>query len=268
VIQLVSQCDAYPKAKNLLGSNPTEPKCISCVVKWIEDSFKVKTDRVKPLCDCELREKVTSRKIMDLKACQEIALISKDEFAKIAGQNAIGIAGSYHAESGRILLIEGEWCFANLIHEILHSRSVFSRQMPLSNLVFVSEGITELFVGIVLRKKLLNCYNKWKKADFCFLKPYEKYVKPWYYLTYKSSFDQIVDLYFNVNEKAPLAELGRLLYQSHDSEFKNLFGKYQTNRFALFSSFLDAMGSAFPNDFAEFQGTRLSNIKFEHTRYV
>lgn len=264
---LVCQCDCYSDAEKLLGSNPEDPHCIKCVVKCIEDTFKIKTKRAKTLFDCELVEKTTSKKMMKLKACQEVVLLSVDEFSKIAGYSGLGIAGSYHDKTGRTLLIKGEWCFANLIHETLHSRSVFSKKMASSNLDFISEGLTELLVGMVLRKKLPNCFNKWKTASSCFLEPYEKYVKPWYYLTYKKNFERIVNLYFNIDVKAPFDELCRLLFKIHDSDFKNLFNNYQTCNYAFFSSFLDSMGSAFPTDFAEFQGTRLFNITFEHLGY-
>ncbi|MCX6821465.1 MAG: hypothetical protein NTW30_01670 [Candidatus Aenigmarchaeota archaeon] len=176
---------------------------------------------------------------------------------KIVRDFDYGIVGSYHPRTGRIFLLEGEWCFSNLVHETLHSRSAFSKtDPPPENLAFVYDGLTELLVGLVLRRKILRCYNIWQIVNSCFLSPYAKFVRPWYYLTLKVDFKPIMSLYFDVKEDYPLEKLGKLLQDLLGKEFENIFLDYDPKERGLFDRFKDQLGRIFPIDFASFQDSQ------------
>jgi hypothetical protein len=262
---MLRQCQAYIEASKLF-SDPADCKSsLTEVVEFIDESIHAKTSRAKSLSGCQIKDRTTSIPIMKLKSSQEIVEIPKEKFTRIIGYYEEEIAGSYHPKTGRIFLVEGKWCFSNLIHESLHSRSVFSkRDPPPKNLEFVSEGLTELLVGIVLKRKIPVCYEKWRIVNSCFLSPYEKFVKPWYYIMCKSDLAPIISLYFNVEEQNQLEKLGKLLQQLISSQFENVFLNYDPTERKLFDRFLDQLGKIFPTDFAEFQGSPLTKIKLDH----
>jgi len=251
---LVRHCEKYPAASKFF-SDPTD--CQSSLleaIKIIEEAINIKTSRAKSLCGCEVVNRINSKIMMKLEASQEIIEVKYDDFSRIIGYYEQGIAGSYHPKTGKIFLIEGEWCFSNLIHEALHSRSAFSKiTPPQKNLEFVSDGLTELILGLVLKRSIPPCYEKWQIVNSCFLSPYEKFVKPWYYLTFKVDFKPIVLLYFDVKERNPLEKLGELLQELLGSEFKNIFLKYNPDERGLFDRFKDQLGRIFPVDFASFR---------------
>ena len=84
--------------------------------------------------------------------------------------------GIYLYDSGSILLHSPKWCRQAMIHEILHSTSIFSRiannynnrrgqwiwptQRPLR------EGLTETLTGYILNKKYNDCYERWKSNSY------------------------------------------------------------------------------------------------------
>ena len=209
MIWLVHQCRAYAEASKLFSDCTCCQSSLLETVRFIEEAIDVKTSRAKPLCDCEVEDRITSTPMMKLKASQEIVEVSCTKFTRIIGYYEERIAGSYHPKTGRIFLIEGEWCFSNLIHETLHSRSSLSqRDPPPKNLLFVSEGLTELLVGLILKRNISPCYEKWQIVNSCFLSPYAKFVKPWLFLTYKVDLEPIISLYFNAREQNPLEQLG------------------------------------------------------------
>jgi hypothetical protein len=258
---VVSTCEAYTEASKVIQL-PSR-SCPQALVESIEKAFCVKTSRVNSPCDCEIKDRATLKTVAKLDTSEEIIELSLDVFSRIAGYNE-GVVSSYHPKSGRIFLIKGKWCFSNLIHEILHSRSTFSKETPPSNLEFISEGLTELLVGLVLKKTVPCCYEKWRTMDSCFLNPYEKFVKPWYYLASKADFAPIISLYFDVTEKRPIEKLGKLLEKAHDSKLEELLLNYDPHNMTLFQNFTDRLGTIYSPDFAEFQGTSLTRIDLDY----
>lgn len=234
----------------------------------IEKALGVKASNANPLIECELKDKATSKTIIKLGTGENVSELSGDEFSRVLDCNGEGVVGSYHPKTGRIFMIKGEWCFSNLIHEVLHSKSVFSKKPPQSNLEFVYEGITELLVGIVLKRSLNDCYQKWANTDSCFLRKYEKFVKPWYYLALKSDLKPVISLYFDVKENEPLKELGKLLQKSFDNDFEKLFTQYNPADRKFFQNFVDKLGTVYSPDFSEFQGTRLTKINLDQLQLV
>lgn len=86
----------------------------------------------------------------------------------------ISYVGSFVYEPSAILLHSSSnpalsWCRNTLIHETLHSASLYSRVfgnpngiIPLHKLL--NEGITECLNGYILLKKHPDCYNAWKTS--------------------------------------------------------------------------------------------------------
>ena len=265
---MVRQCESYIEASKFFSNHTDCQSSLLEVVEFIEEAINTKTSRAKSLCDCEIEDKITSTPMMKLEASQEIVEISFDKFTRIIGRYEEGIVGSYHPKTGRIFLIKGKWCFSNLVHEALHSRSAFSKiDPPPTNLEFVSDGITELLVGLVLKRKMSTCYEKWQIVDSCFLSPYAKFVKPWYYLTLKVDFRPIISLYFDVGEQNPLERLGKLLRDLLSGKFENIFLNYDPDEKGLFNRFKDQLGRAFPIDFASFQDSQ-KRMELDHLECV
>lgn len=110
-----------------------------------------------------------------------------------------GYRGVYHSRPAAILLHENgdnknSWCKKTLLHETLHSVSLYSRiwdRFP--NLMRlhkpIIEGITECLTGYILLHEHPHCYRKWKsnKMDRCKIS-YQPNVKLW------CSFCQIVGI--------------------------------------------------------------------------
>ena len=82
--------------------------------------------------------------------------------------------GAHHYPSATTLLhtirdFPISWCRNVLIHETLHSVSLYSRIWDnplgiLSRHLMLNEGITECLTGYVLLKKHADCYNVWRSS--------------------------------------------------------------------------------------------------------
>ena len=86
-----------------------------------------------------------------------------------------------------ILLHDGIWCRQVMIHETLHSTSLFSRIYNQYDKRWwrgqrnLREGTTECLTGYVLVKKHPDCYEGWKsnKFDRCSIAGYSENTKIW-----------------------------------------------------------------------------------------
>jgi len=124
-----------------------------------------------------------------------------------------GWRGSYRYPIAAVFLHENgdmknSWCRTTIIHETLHSVSLYSRiwnVFPniLSRHVLLLEGITECLTGYILSKRHQDCYDEWKndQQERCSIS-YKPSVRLW------CSFSQIAGV-------AGLAEF----YSSQKSNF-------------------------------------------------
>ena len=262
---MLRYCKAYTAASKLI-SGPNVQSKLQSTVDVIEKALHLKTVRAKVLHDCEIKDFVTSRPIMSMKASEEVIEVPIDEFSNVIGYYDESIVSSYCTRTGRIFLVKGKWCFSNLIHEALHSRSVFSKEYPPpTNLKFISEGLTELLVGLVLMEKIPSCYEIWH-ANKCFSSDYIPFIKPWYYLTFKMDFNPIISLFFDTKEKKPYDKLGRTLQKQLDRKIQNVFRNYKAYGKLLFANFLDELGVIFPIDFAQFQSLSPTIFELDHLK--
>lgn len=121
--------------------------------------------------------------------------------------------GRYLYASAAILLHEKKngdeknaWCRKTLIHEILHSASIYSRvfdRFPnISRLhYFLIEGITECLTGYILLKCHPRCYNGWKtnQMDRCSIS-YREHVRLWCSFCQCVGIRDIADFYLSSQE--------------------------------------------------------------------
>lgn len=251
-------CSAYYPAQSRCSLKANDPKaCLAAIVSLIEDVFDLRTNRTKPIGPSEIIDPLTSNVLVKTTPTEEVIEVTPDIFSKIFGHHEEGVLGCYDIPTGKIFLIKEKWCFSTIIHEALHGRSIFSKTPLPSNLEFAIEGITEHLVGVVLKKALPECYKQWQTIDFCFHNYYEEFVKPWYYLSYRMDFRPIIQLYFDLNEKNPIRELGKILERAFDNGCAKLFEGHSPERTSFFQDFRDALGKAFKADFAEFMNTDL-----------
>jgi len=81
----------------------------------------------------------------------------------------INSRGRYYPVGNKILLNHEKWCRKTLIHESLHSVSIFSHP---SNSAFFertlgfAEGLTEFLTGLLLWRDHNNCYENWRSRRF------------------------------------------------------------------------------------------------------
>jgi len=80
--------------------------------------------------------------------------------------------GLYWYQAGAIFLHEPIWCRQAMIHELLHSTSLFVRIFSNYNDNMWSlqkslrEGITETLTGYILMRKIPECYEAWRTSRF------------------------------------------------------------------------------------------------------
>jgi hypothetical protein len=174
------------------------------------------------------------------------------------------IPSFYQPSDGKIILKGGcSWCLCNLIHEILHSRSPFSREpCPPLNTNFVVEGITELLTGWTLEHEFGACYANWHDlGQACFLGPYLKHVKLWLYLCRnKIGVSKIMNLYLDSNIRDPFVVLAELLR----AEGLHGCGDSLSDRNnADASEFVDGLYEVFGSDFAQFYGANIKTLDLD-----
>jgi len=82
---------------------------------------------------------------------------------------------------GKIFLHQGRWCRKTLIHEALHSLSVFNVRTDLNSFLFLREGLTEFLTGYILFKRYTGCYDAWRQKTYpdCRIAGYERNVRLW-----------------------------------------------------------------------------------------
>ena len=110
------------------------------------------------------------------------------------------ISSFYRPKCGKIFLKHDNWRLCNFIHESLHSVSSLSKEsFVATNLEFVTEGLTELLTGYVIKSVFRKCYGYWRSIRPCFLVTYLDFVKIWFYLGTKIRFRKIVSVYLDAN---------------------------------------------------------------------
>jgi len=179
----------------------------------IKASFNLPIEYGVPTSDLfSVREQILSRNPPDLflttpgggrrllEAPKRVFLVQNHEWlanARLVGN--LNYRGSYDYIRAAVFLHENgdtknSWCRSTVIHETLHSVSLYSRiwntfpNLHSMHLDLV-EGITESLTGYVLFKRHQDCYGKWKdeQQERCSIS-YKSSVRLW------CSFSQIVGI--------------------------------------------------------------------------
>lgn len=173
-----------------------------------------------------------------------------DPYAYLTAINGHSRA-SYNIQSGRIFLRGFHWCISTLIHETLHSVSLFTNDIPTGNLLFLNEGLTDLLTGFLLFKRYPPCFEKWKlnNDNLCNRgNDYLEWAKIWYTFFRFVNFEEIVSLYFWNNKS--WNEVWTMFIEklaAHGLRFDNIF--YGRNRDSLKDMFLNKCANLWRRDF-------------------
>jgi hypothetical protein len=249
-------CPGIQTIQRIYGGNLDAAVLHGIAIDLIEKAFHLKTKRAQFASVGQIIDPIT-KEVLQTQSISEVIELDSDFFGHLVGIAEVDIAGYYDIQNGTIFLDNKKWCMDTLMHETLHSRSAFSKKPCYPNFDFVIEGITELLVGLVFKRTLLDCYLVWQTIDNCFHNSYDEFVQPWHYLTYKINFDQIIELYFNQRINDPIQELGRILGKSCDKAFEKLFSNYSPTEATFREKFIDLMGKLYGSEFAEFMSTNL-----------
>jgi hypothetical protein len=175
--------DAYlDQAKNVDGLTQLEREAFDD----IKASFSLQIEYGIPTNDLfSVRERILNQKPSDLfltasgggrrllEAPKRVFVVQNHEWLANAGLvGPSGWRGSYRYPIAAVFLHENgdmknSWCRTTLVHETLHSVSLYSRIWDvfpniLSRHLPLVEGITESLTGYVLFKRHQDCYKEWK----------------------------------------------------------------------------------------------------------
>lgn len=256
---IVLVCPRSKATKNALCENYHGIAGIqSTLIGILHKLSPVKLARANVCNDLMIRNVYTGEIIRKSVATESILEIDPGFWSKIRRMDMRAILSYYDPSCGKIVLKGGcNWCLCNVIHEILHSRSPFSRHpCPPQNAGFVVEGITELLTGWTLMREFPSCYVDWHDVgQSCFLKPYMPYVKLWLYLcTNKIGISKIVDLYLDSTMRQPFVALRKLLCVEG---LQGCGNAVSDENHADVDLFVDELYKAFGSDFAEFRGANI-----------
>lgn len=176
----------------------------------------------------------------------------------IANQRLTGPSrrrGVYLYEPAVILLNEPIWCRKTLIHETLHSASLYSRIFSIfpditRNHYQLIEGITECLVGYVLLDRHPDCYKNWKtnQMDRCSIS-YINRVKLWCSLCQYVGIGDLAGFY--LSQHTSLAEPWQTLLQAiRNAGFREFDFDLEPRRAFNEPRFRDVCMNSFP-DFRE-----------------
>jgi len=112
--------------------------------------------------------------------------------------------GQYAPEANKVILNNANWCRKTMIHESLHSVSIFSHPDNLSafDMTYLfAEGVTEFLTGLLLWRAHRNCYENWRlgrSPQWCSI-GYQRETKAFLAFCGCSNSQSLLDLYFGVH---------------------------------------------------------------------
>jgi len=113
------------------------------------------------------------------------------------GITDFGIQGCYRPSKGKIYLVRNNWCLETLIHEVLHSCSINSRDPELNRYNQLFDGLTEFYTGYILYQAFRECYTNcfMPTGQLCEM-TYPPYTKLWATLCHFISLRNTIGIYF------------------------------------------------------------------------
>jgi hypothetical protein len=157
----------------------------------------------------------TEKGFYQIQGSQRVVEIREPEIiVQFAQGHSVGgeVRGLTRHQEGKIILNRGYWCVGTLIHEALHSVSVFGRREDLRrNCEPFIEGMTELLTGMVLKANhpdsFLNCYNARQTA-----------------CNYRNHF--VSSIWCSLCHVVPLHELYPIYFWDSREDWERLFAEF------------------------------------------
>lgn len=224
-------CDIAPKVRESLekryGSLSMVHKEITANISEIFGRPLSLSNEVK---DCTIESAYSKIRIMDSPAEESMIKMDSGDFLS-AFPEVDDCPSLYDPRIGKIFLNNGTWCFNSLCHETFHGVSCFAcGKAPNSNLDFVSEGLTELLTGLMLKQICSKCFSRWSEVNFCLHKPYLPDMLIWKYIGESIGLSEIVDLFFDVKEAEPYERIIQVMRKKLSTEFRDVFQPYKPSR--------------------------------------
>lgn len=264
MMQFVLTCKENLK-KSLYSKFQNLENMYDFVVKVIEKSLNQQTKMTNDTIRFPIRDKITDEIFHTSPSTERIIQISPDMWTRIMGYRGYFISSFYLPKCGKIFLKQDNWCLCNLIHESLHGVSSLSKEsFAATNLEFVTEGLTELLTGYVIKSSFRKCYGYWRSIGPCFLVAYLDFVKIWFYLGKKIRFRKIVSVYLDADLRRPFYAIVDVL-RSEGVNIRNVFHPY-ARYLDIESRFKDELSKVFGSDFAEYMDTRVTEIDLSRLR--
>jgi len=237
--------------KDPILQNKSFEEIFDSVVGMIDEASRRKTTQANPTLEHDLRCCQTSETLRKSYSDEHVTEIPHGDWTRIFGYSRYYYPSLYWPLDGRIYLQKNRWCFSNLLHETLHSRSAFSKKNgPCLNLYFLYEGLTELITGWILQLKLNECFGSWSAMKTCFLRSYAKWAKMWNYFSWKMGIEEVIGIYLNCSLTDPFQALVSL-GNAKGYTIKNVFRPYDSAA-NLESAFRNELSNAFGSDFDEY----------------
>lgn len=153
--------------------------------------------------ELELKRRTDGRIVCTLPDYVKIWIVDKTTWAQVFG--SLDQRGRYYPKGNKIILQNGSWCKKTLIHETLHSLSIFNLEQNLDEFdrtKIFAEGLTEFVTGLFLHRKHMECYESWKLGKFpqwCNLS-YPRETRTFYALCGFVHVQRLLDFYFGIQE--------------------------------------------------------------------
>lgn len=184
-------------------------------------------------------------------------ILKKKTWRQIFGPDAK--RGAYIPRGNKILLEEDNWCRKTMVHESLHSVSIFSdprnRDRYEMTRLF-AEGATEFMTGLLLFRGHTDCYENWRFGRFpqwCSV-TYPRETKTFLAFCGCANAESLLDLYFATQTNdLSLAWSGFItsIRQYTGTRFKDVFK--EAERIGLYIAFRNECERQFGKKFRKLQ---------------
>jgi hypothetical protein len=167
--------------------------------------------------------------------------------------------GRYKPTTNKILLKKENWCRDCMVHESLHSVSMFSHpdnSNAFDMMRLFVEGATEFLTGLLLWRAHRNCYENWRLVRFpkyCGAS-YPKETKTFLAFCGCANAQSLLDLYFGAhsdNLGVAWSSFIEAIRNDTGKKFKDVFPDAQ--RIGLFMAFKNECDRQFGRNFRKLQ---------------
>lgn len=159
----------------------------------------------------------------------QIWILEKKTWHQVFEPNAA--RGAYIPCANKILLEDDNWCRKTIVHEALHSVSIFSDPSNKDTYEMTrlfAEGATEFLTGLLLFRRHQDCYDNWRLACFphwCSVS-YPKETRTFLAFCGCADSQSLMDLYFGTQTRdlsAAWTEFTTAIRRKTGKPFKDVF---------------------------------------------